>query len=163
MASTPTPGQAVADFSLPGGVLSNDVFERRDFVLSEQRGHPLVLAFYPGDDTSVCTKQLCSYSSGLETFTDCGAEVWAISPQSVDSHEEFARKYGLRMPLLADTDRSVARALGIAAPGIGLRRAVFLIAPDGTLHWKHVALLGATFQSTETLARQLAGLGATGG
>ncbi|WP_405774087.1 peroxiredoxin [Streptomyces sp. NBC_00859] len=163
MASTPSPGRAVADFSLPGGVLRNDVFERQDFVLSEQRGHPLVLAFYPGDDTSVCTKQLCSYSSGLETFTDCGAEVWAVSPQSVDSHEEFARKYGLRMPLLADTDRSVARAFGIAAPGIGLRRAVFLIAPDGTLHWKHVALLGATFQSRETLAQQLAGISATGG
>ncbi|WP_328535453.1 peroxiredoxin [Streptomyces sp. NBC_00344] len=160
MASTPAPGKPVADFTLPGGVLNDGVFHRRDYTLSEHRGRPLVLAFYPGDDTSVCTKQLCSYSSGLETFTDCGAEVWAISPQSVDSHEEFARKYALRMPLLADTDRSVARALGIAAPGIGLRRAVFLIAPDGSLHWKHVALFGATFQPRETLAGHLASLAA---
>ncbi|MET7617527.1 peroxiredoxin [Streptomyces sp. NPDC005408] len=158
MAASPEQGQTVDDFTLPGGVLVDDAFERRDFTLSEQRGRPLVIAFYPGDDTTVCTKQLCSYSSGLETFTDCGAEVWAISPQSVDSHESFASKYGLRMPLLADTDRAVSRAFGVAAPGIGLRRAVFVIAADGTLHWKHVALFGATFQSTETLARQLAAL-----
>lgn len=158
MAASPEIGRSVEDFTLPGGVLHDGVFERRDFALREQLGRPLVLAFYPGDDTSVCTKQLCSYSSGLETFTDCGADVWAISPQSVDSHESFARKYELRMPLLADTERSVARAFGVAAPGIGLRRAVFLIAADGTLHWKHVALFGATFQSKETLARHLASL-----
>ncbi|MGW2921733.1 peroxiredoxin [Streptomyces angustmyceticus] len=156
MASAPHIGTLVPDFTLPGGVLTGDRFERRDYALSLQRGRPLVLAFYPGDDTSVCTKQLCSYSSGLEQFQDQDAEVWGISPQDVDSHERFARKYDLRMPLLADTDRRVARAFGVAAPGIGLRRAVFLIGADGTLRWKHVALLGATFQSLDTLARQLA-------
>ncbi|MFF8846568.1 peroxiredoxin [Streptomyces sp. NPDC015127] len=161
MASSPDIGAPVGDFTLPGGVLTggaDGTFARRDFTLSEQRGRPLVLAFYPGDETPVCTKQLCSYSSGLETFTDVGAEVWAISPQDVDSHEAFARRHGLRMPLLADTDRAVARAFGIAAPGIGLRRAVFLVAADGTLHWKHVGLFGATFQSADTLARHLTAL-----
>lgn len=158
MAASPELGRPVDDFTLPGGVLVDDVFERRDFSLGEQRGRPLVIAFYPGDDTTVCTKQLCSYSSGLEAFTGCGADVWAVSPQSVDSHESFARKYALRMPLLADTDRALSRAFGIAAPGIGLRRAVFVIAADATLHWKHVALFGATFQSKETLAAQLAAL-----
>lgn len=158
MAASPQLGGSVADFTLPGGVMTAGGFERRDYTLSEQRGNPLVLAFYPGDNTSVCTKQLCSYSSGLESFTDLGAQVWGISPQSVHSHEEFAQKFGLRMPLLADTDRAVAQSFGITAPGIGLRRAVFLIAPDGTLHWKHVALLGATFQSIETLTKQLAAL-----
>ncbi|WP_405799155.1 peroxiredoxin [Streptomyces sp. NBC_01506] len=159
MAASPGLGRPVEDFALPGGVLDADgTFVRREYRLEEHRGRPLVLAFYPGDDTSVCTKQLCSYSSGLETFTELGAEVWGISPQDVDSHEAFARKYSLRIPLLADTGRTVARAFGIAAPGIGLRRAVFLIAPDGTLHWKHVALLGATFQPVETLARELATL-----
>ncbi|GHB30447.1 hypothetical protein GCM10010331_16050 [Streptomyces xanthochromogenes] len=96
----------------------------------------------------------------METFAGCGADVWAISPQNLDSHEAFARKHRLAMPLLADTERSVARAFGITAPGIGLRRAVFLIAPDGTLFWKHVALLGATFQSVDTLTRQLSRLSA---
>ncbi|MFD6415200.1 peroxiredoxin [Streptomyces sp. NPDC060194] len=158
MAASPRLGTAVPDFTLLGGVLDGDTFTRRDFTPSEHRGAPLVLAFYPGDDTSVCTKQLCSYSSGLESFTDLGATVWGISPQSVDSHEEFARKYSLRIPLLADADRAVTRSFGIAAPGIGLRRAVFLLAPDGTLHWKHVSVLGATFQSTETLTKHLATL-----
>jgi thioredoxin-dependent peroxiredoxin len=158
VATAPGPGQPVATFTLPGGVLDGDTFVRRDYRLDERRGHPLVLAFYPGDNTSVCTKQLCSYSSGLETFTELGAEVWGISPQDVDSHEGFARKYDLRIPLLADTDRSVARAFGVAAPGIGVRRSVFLIAPDGSLHWKHVALVGMTFQPVQTLARELAGL-----
>jgi peroxiredoxin Q/BCP len=139
-------------------VLTDDGFERGDYTLSSRRGRPLVLAFYPGDDTPVCTKQLCSYSSGLDVFADSGAEVWGISPQGLDSHEAFARKHGLRMPLLADTDRGVAKGFGITAPGIGLRRAVFIVAPDGTLHWKHVSLLGATFQNTEVLARELKSL-----
>lgn len=158
MASSPQLGSAAPDFTLAGGVLTDGEFVRADYPLGERRGTPLVLAFYPGDNTSVCTKQLCSYSSGLETFTELGAEVWGISPQDVDSHEEFARKFDLRMPLLADPDRRVARAFGVAAPGIGLRRAVFLLAPDGTVHWKHVALLGATFQSVDTLAKELAAL-----
>ncbi|KIF74531.1 alkyl hydroperoxide reductase [Streptomyces sp. 150FB] len=158
MAASPDLGSQIGNFTLPGGVLDGDTFVRRDYRLDERRGHPLVLAFYPGDDTTVCTKQMCSYSSGLESFTELGAEVWGVSPQDVDSHEAFARKYDLRFPLLADTDRDVAKAFGIAAPGIGLRRSVFLIAPDGTLHWKHVALLGATFQSVDTLSRELAGL-----
>ncbi|MFJ9407173.1 peroxiredoxin [Streptomyces sp. NPDC101393] len=158
MASGLQTGMPVPDFTLPGGVLKDDGFERGAYTLSERRGTPLVLAFYPGDDTSVCTKQLCSYSSGLEQFQDQDAEVWGISPQDVDSHEQFARKHGLRMPLLADTDRQVARALGIAAPGIGLRRSVFLVGPDGTLSWKHVALFGATFQSLGTLTERLTAL-----
>ncbi|MCZ1006912.1 peroxiredoxin [Streptomyces lydicus] len=151
----------VTDFTLPGGVLTDDRFERRDYTLPPQRGRPLVLAFYPGDDTSVCTKQLRSYSSGLEQFQNQDAEAWGISPQDVDSHDRFARKYGLRMPLLADTDRRFARAFGIAAPGIGVRRAVFLVGSDGTLHWKHVALIGATFQPLATSTRHPAGMTTT--
>ncbi|OON75581.1 peroxiredoxin [Streptomyces tsukubensis] len=162
MASSPQVGEYVADFSLPGGVLltagdhGETVFERDTYTLSAARGRPLVLAFYPGDNTSVCTKQLCSYSSGLDTFTGLGAQVWGISPQDVDSHEAFARAQDLRMPLLADTGREAARAFGVTAPGIGVRRSVFLIGPDGVLRWKHVALLGATFQSLDTLAARIA-------
>ncbi|MFI2783809.1 peroxiredoxin [Streptomyces sp. ALB3] len=159
MAAGPRIGTSAPDFTLPGGTLADDAFERRDFTLSAARGRAVVLAFYPGDDTAVCTKQLCSYSSGFETFEGLGAEVWGISPQGVDSHESFARGHGLRMPLLADTGREAARAYGVAAPGIGVRRSVFLIGPDGVLRWKHVALLGATFQSLDTLAQHLSGIG----
>ncbi|GAA3721909.1 peroxiredoxin [Streptomyces tremellae] len=158
MAASPALHRPVADFTLPGGVLEGDTFVRRDYRLSAERGHPLVLAFYPGDNTAVCTRQMCSYSSGLEQFTELGARVWGISPQDVHSHEGFARANGLRFPLLADTGRAVARAFGIAAPGVGLRRSVFLIAPDGTLHWKHVTLLGATWRPVEALTAQLAAL-----
>lgn len=159
MASSPEVGQPVPDFTLPGGILADGAFEHRDYTLSMRRGQPVVLAFYPGDDTSVCTKQLCSYSSGLERFEGWDAEVWAISPQGLDSHAAFASRYELSMPLLTDTDREVARSFGVAAPGIGLRRAVFLVGPDGILRWKHVSLLGATFQSVDTLTRRLAELG----
>jgi peroxiredoxin Q/BCP len=158
VASTPDLNSPLADFTLPGGVLDGDAFVRRDYRLSEERGHPLVLAFYPGDNSAVCTKQMCTYSTGLEHFTELGAQVWGISPQGVDSHEGFARKNGLRFPLLADTDRTVARAFGIAAPGLGLRRSVFLVAPDGTLHFKHVTLLGATWKPVDALAAELATL-----
>jgi thioredoxin-dependent peroxiredoxin len=158
MASGPQLGRPVHDFTLPGGILADGTFQRGDYTLSAARGRSLVLAFYPGDNTAVCTKQLCSYSSGLDTFTGLDAEVWGISPQGVDSHEAFARTHQLRMPLLADTGRNIARAYGVAAPGIGVRRAVFLVGPDGVLRWKHVALLGATFQSLGTLTEHLSGI-----
>lgn len=160
MTRIPDVGDVVGDFSLPGGRLTDDAFVRGQYSLGEQRGKAVVLAFYPGDNTPVCTAQLCSYSDGLEALSACGAQVWGISPQGVDSHEAFARARGLRMPLLADTDREVARALGIAAPVIGLRRAVFVVAPDGTLHWKHVSALGLRFPSAEVIAEQLVGVGA---
>ena len=158
--ATPEIGTRPAEFRLSGGILTGDTFERRDYALSEAAGHPVVLAFYPGDDTPVCTKQMCSYSSGLERFTELDAVVWGISPQDVDSHEAFARKHGLKIPLLADPDRRLAREFGIVAPGLGLRRAVFLLDATGTLRWKHVALLGATYQSVDTLSQQLAALAA---
>ncbi|QNE76343.1 redoxin domain-containing protein [Streptomyces finlayi] len=158
MASGPQLGQLVQDFTLPGGILTDDAFERSDFTLSKARGRAVVLAFYPGDNTPVCTKQLCSYSSGFETFEGLDAEVWGISPQGVDSHEAFARAHGLRMPLLADEGREIAKAYGVSAPGIGVRRAIFLVGPDGDLRWKHVALFGATFQSLDTLAGRLSGI-----
>ncbi|NJQ07836.1 peroxiredoxin [Streptomyces lonarensis] len=158
--AVPRVGEPAPDFTLPGGVLADGSFDRADHTLSSHRGAPVVLAFYPGDNTAVCTKQLCSYSGGLDRFTELGARVWGISPQDLDSHEGFARRHDLRMPLLADTDREVARAYGVAVPGLGLRRSVFLVGPDGVLRWKHVALLGATFQPVDTLARELAALDA---
>ena len=68
MPKSPAIGQAAPDFTLPGVLLADGAAERRDFALSAQRGRPLVLAFYPGDETSVCTKQMCSYSAGLDRF-----------------------------------------------------------------------------------------------
>ncbi|MET7639533.1 peroxiredoxin [Streptomyces sp. NPDC005438] len=156
MSSSPEIGAPVPDFTLSGGRWNGESFERADYTLSAQRGRSLVLAFYPGDHTSVCTRQLCAYSSGWERFAELDAEVWGISPQDVDSHEGFARSQDLRLPLLADTGRTVTRKFGVALPGLGLRRSVFLVAPDGTLAWRHIALLGMTYQPLDTLIARLA-------
>ncbi|MEV7617130.1 peroxiredoxin [Streptomyces sp. NPDC089799] len=159
MANTPVIGDAVVDFRLPGGHLGDDdTFHRGDYSLSEHRGSPLVLAFYPGDGTPVCTAQLCSYSDGLEQLRTAGATVWGISPQGLDSHEAFARARSLRMPLLSDHGRSVAKSFGITAPLIGLRRSVFIVDRQGRLHWKHVTAVGATYPPAATLAERLATL-----
>lgn len=158
MAKTPEVGKAAPDFTLPGVLVTGEEAARADYTLSAQRSTPVVLAFYPGDNTSVCTKQLCSYTSGLDSFTGLGAAVWGISPQDVDSHEGFARKYDLAFPLLADTELAVTRLYGIGLTSTSLRRPVFVIDGEGTLRWKHVTLVGLTFPKTETITAQLAAL-----
>jgi peroxiredoxin Q/BCP len=158
MAKTPDVGAVAPDLTLAGVLLSDGQAIRGDYTLSAQRGQPVVLAFYPGDDTAVCTRQLCSYTADLNGFDRLGATVWGISPQDVDSHERFARKHGLKMPLLADAGLTVARQYGITMPGAGLRRSVFVIDGDGIVRWKHVTLIGLTFPSTETITAQLAAL-----
>ncbi|MFF7442101.1 peroxiredoxin [Streptomyces sp. NPDC008122] len=158
MRHTPKIGDTVGDFRLPGGRLDGETFQRREYTLCEQRGKPLVLAFYPGDDTPVCTAQLCSYSGGLADLQSAGATVWGISPQGLDSHERFARDRNLRMPLLSDQGRTVAKSFGITAPLIGLRRAVFILTSTGRLHWKHVTAVGATYPPATMLTAQLAKL-----
>jgi peroxiredoxin Q/BCP len=158
MAKTPDVDAAAPDFTLPGIALTDGQAERRDYTLSAQRGRPLVLAFYPGDDTAVCTRQLCSYTSELDSFTNLNAVVWGISPQDLDSHEAFARKHQLAFPLLADTDHIVTRQYGITLGASNLRRSVFVIDSGGVLRWKHVTLVGLTFPKAATITAQLSAL-----
>lgn len=160
MAKSPAVGTPAPELTLPGIVLDGDDAVRATYTLSAERGHPVVLVFYPGDESSVCTAQLCSYSSELAQFADLGATVWAISMQDLDSHERFARKEGLTFPLLADTDGAAVASYGIGMPGLGLRRSVFILDEQGVVRWKHVALVGATFQSASTIRTQLERLGA---
>lgn len=154
MPKSPQVGEPAPDFTLPGV----DPSGQRDFRLSGERGHPVVLAFYPGDDTRVCTAQLCSYQDDLSLFTDVDAVVWGVSAQDVGSHERFAARRGLTFPLLADTDQTVAGAYGVRGP-LGVRRAVFVVDAGGVLRWKHVATLGLTYQQADTIAGVLAQLG----
>jgi thioredoxin-dependent peroxiredoxin len=158
VAKTPATGQVAPDFTLPGIELTDGEAVQAQYTLSDQRGTPIVLAFYPGDNTTVCTRQLCSYTSGLDNFTGFGATVWAISPQGLASHEKFARKYDLAFPLLADEGLTVARQYGITLGGAGLRRSVFVIDADGILRWRHITLVGLTFPTAQTIAAQLASL-----
>lgn len=151
-------GAVAPDFSLPGVQVKDGYARRKTYTLSEQRGHPVVLAFYPADESATCTAQLCSYSEKLADFSQLGAEVWGIGLQDLASHETFAIRDDVTLPLLSDVDGRVVDAYGIRLPGLGLRRSVFLIGADGLIKWKHVALVGATFRSASSIREQLAKL-----
>ncbi len=144
-------GAKAPDFTLPGW---SGTAEAR-FTLSAERGHPLVLAFYPGDERLVCTRQLCAYSDGLAELSTFGAVVWGVSPQDVASHRSFAEGRRLTMPLLADEDREVARRYGVLGP-MGLRRSVFVVDASGMIVWRRVVALNLTFPSVSELRRALA-------
>lgn len=154
----PEIGQLAPDFTLPGVTVRGADAQHRLFSLHEHRGSPLVLAFYPADASPGCTAQLCSYQSELAGFEELGAEVWAISRQSTASHESFARRSKLAFPLLADERGDVVDAYGVGLFGVGVRRSIFVIDADGVLRWKHVALVGVTYQSAATIREQLARL-----
>ena len=146
--SGPEIGTPAPDFTLPG--IENGV--RRDYTLSEYRGRKGVLAFYPGDNTPGCTRQMCSYRDEFAVFEGVQAVLLGISPQDVDSHEQWAQKRNLQFPLLADTNRMVARQYGVAAPVIGIRRSVFVIDAEGIVRYKDMKLIGATFEKADKLA-----------
>ena len=156
MAATPDIGTIAPDFTLPG--VSPSLGER-DFTLSTERGHPVVLAFYPGDETPVCTKQLCSYQNDYDTLAGLGldAQLWGISSQGIGSHQQFQDHRGLTFPLLADVDNKVFAAYGLGT-GLIRRRAIFVIDADGRVAWRHVSRLGLTYQKLDTIADVLRGL-----
>lgn len=117
-----------------------------------------MLAFYPGDDTLICTKQLCSYQDDLSMLTGLGATLWGISPQDLDSHERFAAKRALSFPLLADPDRVAIKAYGAAGPLGRTKRSVFVIDAGGTIRYAHVSGIGLTYQDTDTITAALTSL-----
>ena len=148
-------GDPAPPFTLPGTAPGGGV---QDYSLSDFAGKPVVLAFYPGDDTAVCTKQLNDYNDGLDSFNDLDAQVLGISPQDLDSHERFSSKYGFKFPLLADTDKAVARLYGTLGP-IGFpRRSVFIVDATGTIRYAHRAIAGLTFRPTSELVAVLGDL-----
>lgn len=144
-------GDVAPEFELPGS-------GGKTYKLSDYRGRKVILAFYPGDFTTVCTRQFCSYRDNDERIRSLGAEMLGISPQSVDSHERFIAENDLNVPLLADEDRSVAGAYGVAA-GPLVRRAIFLVDEEGVIRYRHAALVGMTYQSIDDLEQAVAALG----
>ena len=137
-------GDQAPDFELPGTGSAQ-------YRLSSFRGRVVVIVFYPGDNTAVCTRQLNSYNQGLDEFEKLGAQVLAISAQDLDSHEEFSCKHNFGFPLLADTDKSVAKAYGVLGP-IGFpRRSVFVVNAKGVITYAHRALAGLTYRPVEEL------------
>jgi peroxiredoxin Q/BCP len=147
-------GEVAPDFTLPG--IHDDVVGT--WTLSELRGRPVVVVFYPGDGTPVCTAQLVSYTDEIASFAEVGATVLAMSPQSVESHRAFAAENGgFAFPLLADEDRAVGEAYGIVGPLGFYRRAVFVVGADGRVRWIHRAVAGLTFQPTDEIVAAIHG------
>jgi peroxiredoxin Q/BCP len=108
--------------------------------LSELRGSPVVLYFYPKDDTPGCTAQACGIRDAYDRFRERGAVVLGVSPDSEDSHRRFKDKYRLPFTLLADPDHRVAEEYGVwvektrfGKRRMGIERSTFVIAPDGTV------------------------------
>ena len=144
-------GDPAPGFELPGT-------GGKTYRLSDYRDRKVILAFYPGDFTVVCTKQFCSYRDESERLEGLGADVLGISPQSVDSHERFTEEKRLSVPLLADEDKKVARAYGVLA-GPMVRRAIFVVDEEGTIRHRRVTLVGLSFETVDDLERALASLG----
>jgi peroxiredoxin Q/BCP len=148
MASAPHVGDLAPDFSLEG--------TDGGFRLSEHRGQRVVLLFYPGDETAVCTKQFCSYRDRSDELESLDAVVVGISSQSLDSHSKFTEHHGLNVPLLADEDGAVAKLFGAHAPVIGTRRAVVIVDEEGVVRYRHDHTLGVDFQDVGELSEALA-------
>ena len=159
-------GDAAPDFELPGT-------GEKAYRLSDFRGSNVVLAFYPGDATRVCTAQFCSYRDKSDRIDQLDAEVLGISPQSVDSHEHWTEEQSLNVPLLADEDLAVSKSYGVvgwAGPlgklaglegvkgGRYVMRAVFVVDGEGIVRYRHVSRTGAKFQTVGDLERAVAAL-----
>jgi len=152
MAKTPQVGEAAPDFELDGTA--------GPFRLSEHRGERVVLLFYPGDNTPVCTKQFCSYRDRAGDFAGLGATVVGVSGGDLESHREFVAKHALNVPLLADVDKQVARSYSAFSPRLGVKRAVIVIDEEGVVRHRHDHLLGLDYQSVDELKAVLDGMGA---
>ena len=147
----PDVGDPAPDFALPGT-------GGKTYRLADYSGRRLILAFYPGDATAVCTKQFCSYRDQGDRLDALDAEVLGISSQSVESHEHWVKEQELNVPLLADAGREVARAYGVTM-GPTVRRAIFIIDEEGVIRHRNVSLTGLGYESVEDLERAVAALG----
>jgi thioredoxin-dependent peroxiredoxin len=154
MAKTPQVGERAPDFELPG--------TDGPFKLSDHRGERVVLLFYPGDNTMVCTKQFCSYRDRADDFAALNATVVGISSQDLGSHEGFAGKHSLNVPLLADVEEAVAKAYSTYSSRLGTKRAAIVIDEQGIVRDRHDHLLGLDYQSVDDLQATLDALPTAG-
>ena len=150
MAKTPGVGEQAPDFELQGTA--------GPFKLSDHRGERVVLLFYPGDNTTVCTKQFCSYRDHPDAFAALGATVVGISAQDVESHKGFADKNSLTVPLLADVGGKVAKLYSAWGGPLKTKRAVVIIDEEGVVRHRHDHLLGLDYQSVDDLKAALGAL-----
>jgi peroxiredoxin Q/BCP len=138
------PGKKAPAFSL------NDQ-HHKPHKLADYAGRPVILYFYPKDDTPGCTKESCDFRDNLRQFNASKAAVFGISILDEDSKAKFAEKYDLNFPLLADADHAVAEKYGVWQEKInygrkymGIARTTYLIGPDGKVakRWDKVNVTG---------------------
>lgn len=119
-------GSPAPDFSLPdqdGNTIS----------LARLRGHNVVLIFYPGDDTTLCTKQLCEFRDRWAEAREKNTLVYGVNPQNAASHSKFQGKYKLPFPLLIDASQKMGEVY--QTRGLVVKRTVYLIGPDGMIRY----------------------------
>jgi thioredoxin-dependent peroxiredoxin len=128
--------------------------------LADLKGSPVVLYFYPADDTPGCTKEACAFRDRAAELKKLGAKVYGVSPDDVASHVKFKDKYQLNFPLLADPDHAVAEKFGAwreknmyGQKKMGIARSTFLIDKEGVIRkaWKAVKVDGHDEQVIESL------------
>lgn len=119
--------------------------------LSQFKGKPVVVFFYPKDDTSGCTREAVEFSAQLDAFHRAGVEVLGISPDSIKSHGKFRDKYGLTVMLLSDEDKQTLEAYGVwveksmyGRKYMGVERSTFIIGKNGKIlrSWRKVKVPG---------------------
>jgi peroxiredoxin Q/BCP len=146
-------GKKAPDFTLPAD-------DGTKVKLSGLRGQPVVVYFYPRDDTPGCTREACSMRDRKDDLARLGAKVLGISPDNVQSHGKFRDKFSLNFPLLADTEHRVAQQYGawrektrFGKTSMGIQRSTFLIDADGVVRkvWKNVNVDGHDGQVVKAL------------
>lgn len=146
-------GQKAPDFALPAD-------DGSTVKLSELRGKPVVLYFYPRDDTPGCTKEACAFRDQQHAMVKLGAKVLGVSADELERHQKFRDKFSLNFPLLADTDHAVAEKYGawrekvrFGKKSMGIQRSTFVIDASGVVAkvWKSVEVEGHDRQVLDAL------------
>lgn len=142
-------GAQAPEFALPDN-------KGNEWKLSDQRGKVAVLLFYPGDETPICTRQMCSVRDRWEDYAATGAEVVGISKDSVESHKKFAEHHDLPLRLLSDVGGEVASLYGAQSliPG-KVARSVFVIDAQGIVRYRDVRPLGLFRPKDDDLIRAI--------
>ncbi|HUP75287.1 MAG TPA: peroxiredoxin [Acidimicrobiales bacterium] len=143
-----TIGDIAPDFTVAG----TDGTTHRPYTLSDYRGQAVVLVFYPADNSPVCTVQLGDYNDHFGELAGAGAQVLALSPQSIESHDKFHKGQGpFGFPLLADVDKAVGSTYGILGPLGFYRRSIFVVGPTGVIGYAHRSVTSLSFQPAEAI------------
>jgi len=150
----PTVNEKAPDFCLQGD-------DGEEFCLSDHADQRVLLVFYPGDNTPVCTAQLCEYRDGIESFAGLGVTVVGISSDDLQSHQKFRSKHDLPFVLLSDPDLEVAKLYG-SKGRLGMKRAVFLVDEQGVVRYAHIEALALFRRRANELLEAIESLGEEG-